>query len=158
MDFNPLKTGAQAPAFSLKNQNELDTKPLEAPGRRRVLLSFHPMAWTSVCEIQMRSLEAKYDALNDLEITAYGISCDPVPSKAEWGGFIEVEETNLLSDFWPHGEVSDRYGLFDPTTGLSGRANFLIDPDGTVEWVKVYELLEIPDIEEIIRFIKSKTG
>ena len=41
---------------------------------------------------------------------------------------------DLLSDFWPHGEVSRRYGVFDEDGGLAIRGSFLVDADGILRW------------------------
>lgn len=149
-----IKTGDNAPDFTLKNQHDESVKLSSLKGKK-VLLSFHPLAWTSVCEIQMRSLENKYKVLRGLNTVAFGISVDSVPCKKEWAEYIDVESTGLLCDFWPHGEAAKKYGQFIEKAGISGRANILIDEKGKIEFIKVYEIPEIPDIEEIIRFIKK---
>lgn len=151
-----LKIGDKAPDFTLKNQYEKDiTLSSFFEIGRKVLLSFHPLAWTPVCEIQMRTLELKHAALADLETTAVGISVDSVFSKKAWAKAIDIEKTDILADFWPHGEVAKQYGQFIGDKGISGRANILINDKGVVEVVKVYRILEIPDIEEIIRLIEK---
>jgi len=151
---NILKPGSTAPDFTLKNQNraEINLKSLKG---KKVLLSFHPLAWTRVCEIQMKSLEIKYDELVQLNVVALGMSVDSQPCKKEWGDFLEIEKTHLLADFWPHGEVARIYGVFLDKAGISGRANILIDEKGEVIFSRAYDNSEIPDIEEIIRFLKK---
>lgn len=155
MSHHQLKKGDPAPPFSLINQQEKKVTPMALKGTR-TLLSFHPLAWTSVCEIQMRTLELKKSTFEELGVIAYGISVDSVPCKKAWAAAMGVTETNLLADFWPHGEVAEQYGLFNKEKGISGRANVLIGPEKTIEWIRVYELLEVPDIEEVIRIISSK--
>lgn len=149
-----LKVGDKAPVFTLKNQLNNDVSPMTLSGKR-VLLSFHPLAWTSICEIQMRSLEAKHVVLNERSVSAYGISVDSVQSKAAWARAMGIKETNFLADFWPHGGVAEQYGLFLRDKGISARANVLIGLDGLIEWMKVYDIHRIPDIEEIIDFIDA---
>jgi peroxiredoxin len=56
----------------------------------------------------------------------------------------------LLSDFWPHGGVARMYGLFRDVEGYSERANVLVDESGKVTWVKVYDIPELPDIDEVL--------
>jgi len=149
-----LKVGDKAPDFILKNQHDTEVTLSEFKGKK-VLLSFHPLAWTGICEIQMRSLENKYSIFRELNTVALGMSVDSVPCKREWADYIDVENTSLLCDFWPHGDVARLYDLFIEKAGISGRANILIDEKGAVELIKVYEIKEIPDIEEIIRFLKN---
>lgn len=38
----------------------------------------------------------------------------------------------VLSDFWPHGEVCRRYGVFNEERGMPIRSLFIIDTDGTI--------------------------
>jgi peroxiredoxin len=52
----------------------------------------------------------------------------------------------LLSDFWPHGEVARLYGVFDEATGLAERGTFIIDTSGVVRWKTVTPILQARDI------------
>jgi peroxiredoxin len=61
----------------------------------------------------------------------------------------------LVSDFWPHGEVASAYGIFREKNGFSERANIIVDEKGKVVFLKVYEIRQLPDINEIIGFIKG---
>ena len=147
-----IAVGDRAPEFSLPDQDgkEISLKSLKG---RKVLLSFHPLAWTGVCEIQMRTLEVKKKTLENLNTVALGVSVDSSDSKKAWALSMGMEDTRLIADFWPHGEVAKKYGLFLEKSGISGRANILIDEDRSIAFIKIYELGEVPDIEEIIRFL-----
>ena len=61
----------------------------------------------------------------------------------------------LLSDFWPHGGVARLYGLLRQKDGISQRANVIVGENGKVIFSKVYELGELPDIQEIIEQLKA---
>jgi peroxiredoxin len=150
-----IKSGDKAPAFTLKNQHGEEISLASLKGQK-VLLSFHPLAWTPVCEVQMKSLEIKKADLDKLNTVALGISVDSTYSKKEWADFIDIEDTHLLSDFWPHGEVAKLYDLFIEKAGVSGRANILVDEKGVIKKIWVYEIPQIPDIEEVIRSIPAK--
>lgn len=88
-------------------------------------------------------------------VIVYGISVDSVPSKKAWAAAMGMTETNLLADFWPHGEVAEKYGLFIADKGISGRANVLINADQTIEWIREYEIFQVPDIEEVIKIVSG---
>ncbi|MGY4687642.1 peroxiredoxin [Petrotoga sp. DB-2] len=148
-----LKVGDAAPNFKLKDQNG-DEISLSGFKGKKVLLSFHPLAWTGVCETQMKNLDLKYDELEKLNVVPLGISVDSSPSKKAWAQNMKINKLKLLSDFWPHGEVARKYGIFDEENGFSKRANFLIDEEGKIEFVKVYELRDQPDLNEIMNSIK----
>ncbi len=117
-----MKTGYKAKNFSLKDQNGKELSLLQFRGKK-VLLSFHPLAWTEVCAKQMQSLEEHKQEFDALKTVALGISVDTVPSKKAWAEYLKIEKTQLLSDFWPHGEVSRIYDNFIEKFGFSGRAN-----------------------------------
>lgn len=149
-----VKPGDKAPDFVLKDHNKHDVKLSDLKGKR-VLLSFHPLAWTKICAEQMKSLEASFHQFQDSNTIALGMSIDTVPSKNAWARSLDIERTNLLSDFWPHGGVAQSYGLFREKDGFSERANVIIDEDQKVVFVKVYEISQLPDINEILYFLRQ---
>ncbi len=149
-----IKIGDIAKDFSLSDQDGKEVRLSSLRGKR-VLLSFHPLAWTAVCADQMRSLEENYDRFEVLNTIALGISVDTVPSKNAWAKELGIKKTRLLSDFWPHGKVAGLYGIFREKEGTSERANIIIDEKGKVAFVKVYPISQMPDIEEIIGFLEE---
>ena len=149
-----IKVGDKAPLFALIDQNGNNIKLSQFIGKK-VLLSFHPLAWTSVCSIQMQSLEKNYDRFNKLNTVPLGISIDSQPSKEAWSKNLRINRTRLLADFWAHGDLAKKLGIFDEKTGVSKRANILIDETGIVKWIKVYPNKEIPDTEEMFNFLSG---
>ncbi|KKM70655.1 hypothetical protein LCGC14_1438580 [marine sediment metagenome] len=149
-----IKVGAKAPDFSLKDQHNKELRLSDFKGKK-VLLSFHPLAWTKVCARQMQSLEKNRAVFDRLNTVALGLSVDTVPSKHAWAKELGIKETRLLSDFWPHGEVAMLYGIFRVENGISERANIIVDEGQKVIFVKVYDIPQLPDIDEIINFLKK---
>lgn len=149
-----IKIGDKSLDFSLKDQSGSAFVLSEQKGRY-VLLSFHPLAWTSVCSGQMRSLEKNKNTLDSLNAVAVGISIDSVPCKKAWAESLGIKNTRLLADFWPHGGVAQLYGVFRDKDGFAERANILIDRKGNVAFAKIYEIKQLPDMNEIIDAIKK---
>ncbi|HOJ87991.1 MAG TPA: peroxiredoxin [Pseudothermotoga sp.] len=149
-----LQIGSNAPDFELKDQNGISVNLSQFKGRK-VLLSFHPLAWTSVCANQMKSIEENYDEFEKLGTIPLGLSVDPVPSKKAWAESLGLKKLRILSDFWPHGEVAKLYEIFREKEGFSERANVIVDENGRIVFFKVYPIRELPDIVEIIDFIKK---
>ncbi len=147
------KIGKNASDFDLKDQNGAEFRLSEFKGRK-VLLSFHPLAWTDICAKQMQSLEKHKDQFEKLNTTAVGISIDSVPCKKAWAESLGIEDTRLLADFWPHGEVAKKYGIFREKYGFSERANIIVDENGKIIFLRVYEITTLPDINEIIKFLQ----
>lgn len=146
--------GKSAPVFRLPDYEGKDVD-LAALRGRRVLLSFHPLAWTRVCALQMQALEAHAKDFARLRTIALGVSVDPSPSKKAWAESLGIQETRLLSDFWPHGAAATAFGLFHDKEGFSDRAAVIVDDAGIVRFAKVYPIPELPDIDEQIRFLES---
>ena len=149
-----VKVGDRFRDFNLEDQEEKVFTLSEFKGKR-VLLSFHPLAWTSVCSEQMKSLEKNKNVFDGLNTVAVGVSCDTVPSKKAWAKSLDIKNTRLLSDFWPHGKVAELYGVFRSKYGTSERANIVIDEKQKVAFVKVYPIGQLPDIKEIIEALKK---
>lgn len=149
-----LGVGDRAPDFTLRDQHNRDFRLSELKGKK-VLLSFHPLAWTGICAKQMKSLEDYKGVFDRSNTAAVGLSVDTVPSKHAWAKELGIKETRLLSDFWPHGEVAKRYGVFLEEKGISGRVNIIMDEDQKIVFFKVYGISQLPDIEEIYDFLKK---
>lgn len=103
----------------------------------------------------MKSLEENRDALLKANCVPVGISVDSVPCKKAWAKSLAVQNTPLLCDFWPHGAIAQKFGLFRDENGFSERANVIIDGKQKVIFVKVYPLHSVPDIKEIIVFLQK---
>lgn len=149
-----IKVGTKAPDFVLKDQKGRTVK-LSALAGKKVLLSFRPMAWTPVCQDQMRSIEENHAEFDDLNAVALGIGVDSVPSNKAWAELMHIKNTRLLADFWPHGAVAVAYGVFREQDGFSERANILIDEKGKVVFARTYALAEQPDISEVLDVLRG---
>ncbi len=140
--------------FSLKSHTEavVDTAVLAG---KKILLSFHPLAWTEVCAKQMQSLEVNFETFQSLNTMPLGFSVDSVPCKKAWAKSLGIEKVDLLADFWPHGGVAAKLGLFIDKLGFSERANVILDAERKAIFVKVYPIKELPDINELLNFLQK---
>lgn len=152
--MTPIEIGTKAPDFALKDVFDKEVRLSDYIGKK-VLLSWHPLAWTGVCTDQMRSLEVNYDKFQELNTVAFGMSIDHAPSKKAWATVLAIKDTSLLCDFWPHGKVAQDYGIFMDKHGFSGRVNIIIDEKGVVQWVKVYPISTLPDINEVLDILSK---
>lgn len=125
-----VEIGSPAPPFELRD-TEGNAVTLESLRGRKTLIVFIPFPFTGTCEGELCAIRDRLAELNDLDANVVAISCDTVFSNREWAakngfGF------PVLSDFWPHGAVTDAYGAFDPNVGASFRWTFVLDADGIV--------------------------
>lgn len=151
---NEIKIGETIQDFWLRDQKRKEVHLYDLKGKK-VLLSFHPLAWTKVCSEQMKSLEENYELFARLNTIPFGISVDSTPSKKAWAKELGITHIRLLSDFWPHGEVAIKYGIFKEKEGVSERANIIIDEEQKVTFFKKYQGHELPDIQEIMEVLKK---
>lgn len=152
--MNLIEEGQIAPNFSLQD-NKGEIINLSDFRGKRVLLSWHPLAWTSVCTDQMRSLEVNFEKFKEFNTVPFGMSIDSVPCKKAWTAALCINNVSLLSDFWPHGKIADEYGVFLEEKGISKRVNIIIDEEGVVKWVKVYPIKQLPDINEVLEVLST---
>jgi peroxiredoxin len=149
-----IEIGSRAPDFSVKDQKGKKVRLSDFSGKR-VLLSFRPLAWTPVCHDQMMLLEENHLLFDELNTVALGIGVDSVPSNKAWAEEMDIANTRLLSDFWPHGEVARAYGVFREADGFSERANIIIDEEQKVIFARVYPTSQLPDFDEVMEFLEG---
>lgn len=150
-----INIGKEVYDFALKDQNGKEFKLTDFAGKT-VLISFHPLAWTEVCAMQMKALEENKETFDSLNTVAVGVSVDAVPSKRAWAENLQIENTRLLSDFWPHGGIAELYGIFKEEEGFSERANVVVDENEKVVFFKLYDIDKPPDLDEIIDFLRQR--
>ena len=151
-----VEKGKKVEDFTMVNQHEEKVSLSDFRGQK-VLLSFHPLAFTSVCAKQMRALDDNFEQFQELNTVPLGISVDAQPSKTAWSESLELDNLQMLADFHPKGELAKKLGVYIEEEGFSGRANILLNEEGEVIWTKVYELSELPDLDEVIEAVKSNS-
>jgi peroxiredoxin len=134
-----IGTGDKAPEFDLE---EAAGRPrirlADYLGRANVLLVFHPFAFTPICAEEAMDLQDNLESFRNANTEIVFVSCDASAARQAWKRELGAEYV-FASDFWSHGEVAKRYGVFDEETGAPIRGTFLIDRDGIVIWSLVKE-------------------
>ncbi len=86
-----------------------------------------------------------------------GISVDSKHCLKAWAESLGGITYPLLSDFWPHGQVAQKYGVLRPD-GRSERAIFIIDKSGVICYVDVHNIDEQPDNNVLFRELAAIEG
>lgn len=149
-----LKVGEQAPKLELNNHRG-ERVSLEELKGKQILLSFYPVAFTPVWENQLKALDEHFNIFTENNTLVYGISIDSQYTQAAWYNHLGLKNIQLLADFWPHGKVASDYEVFRSNDGISERVNILIDEEGKIKYTKLYDLGNLPDINEILDQIKG---
>ncbi|MFM7029547.1 MAG: peroxiredoxin [Micrococcales bacterium] len=123
--------GDSAPDFTLPNQHGEQITLSSFRGKKAVALVFYPYSFTGICTGELCEIRDNISMFEDDNVEVLAVSCD---SKFTQRVFAEQEgyQFSLLSDFWPHGEVSNEYGVFLEENGMATRATFVINTDGVV--------------------------
>lgn len=150
-----LKPGDEAPDFALRSHRGGTVKLSDFRGKKNVVLAFHPLAFTPVCATQMTEYESDMAQFERAGAAVLGISIDAQPAKAAWAKTLGPISYDLLSDFYPHGEVARNYGVFRPNDGISERAIFIVDKSGRIAWAKVYPIPELPKNQEVLEALQG---
>ena len=149
-----LSVGETAPDFELPSHQGGTVKLSSFRGSRHVIVAFHPLAWTPVCATQMQNYEQDNAWFEDHDAHVLGVSVDAVPSKVEWAKSLGGISYDLLSDFHPHGAVAEAFGVVREG-GISERALFVVDKEGTIAFAKVYDIPTLPDNAEVRQAIEQ---
>jgi peroxiredoxin len=100
--------------------------------------------------VQIPSYEAELARFEEADAQVLGISVDSTFTNDAWARSLGVENVPLLSDFWPHGQVAQAYGVLR-ADGYAERVIFVIDKAGIVRYIDVNDIAQQPDNEVIFR-------
>lgn len=147
---SPLTEGTPAPDFVLTDQFGQETALSGYRGVKAVAVVFFPFAFSGVCTGELSGVRDRLEEFMTFDTEVVAISCDPVFALR---AFADRDGLNfpLLSDFWPHGEVTRSFGVFNETKGCPNRSSYVIDRSGTVRWAVHNTLSEARDLDEHLR-------
>lgn len=134
----PLPVGAVAPNFTLKDQNNRSVTLSDLRDRKNVLLVFYPLAFTGTCQGELCKIRDHLPTFQNDDTEVLAISVGASPTHKIWAaeqGYLFP----LLSDFWPHGAVTQAYGVFNDHGGYPNRGTFVIDKSGTIRFAEMNE-------------------
>ena len=142
-----LEIGAVAPDFTLKNQHGEEVALSSFKGKKNVVLLFYPFAFSGICTGELCGLRDDLGAFENENVQLLAISTDPMWSLR---AFSEKEgyKFPLLSDFYPHGDIAKKYGVFEESRGCAVRGTFILDKEGLIRWSVVNGLPDARNLAE----------
>jgi peroxiredoxin len=156
-----LQAGDMAPDFAVpvlvggvKKQVRLS----EHRGKQHLVLAFYPANWEPVSAQQMVAYQVERGKFLARQAEVLAISVESIMNTTSWEREIGPFDFLLGSDFWPHGEVSRRYGVLQetgPLQGASERALFVVDKAGAIRFARTYPVDQLPDIEETLNALRE---
>ncbi|MGB6223190.1 redoxin domain-containing protein [Haloferula sp.] len=144
-----VSVGQLAPDFTLPSLSGSPVRLSSYRGKKNVVISFVPAAFTPVCSAQWPGYSLAYDLLEQEDTVMLGITTDNVPTLHAWTSQMGELRFEALSDFWPHGKVASEYGVLR-SDGTTERALFLIDKKGIIRWIDVHDINKRPPLEDLV--------
>lgn len=149
-----IQVGDQAPDFSLPSVNGKKVTLSQYKGKKNVVISFVPAAWTPVCSQQWPGYNIAKEIFDKNDTVLIGISVDNIPTLYSWTKNMGSLWFPVLSDFWPHGAVSAKYGVLR-ADGVSERALFVIDKNGIVRYAEKHDINDLPRLEKLVKILEK---
>ena len=139
-----VRVGEPAPDFVLPSVSGKKISLSQFFGKKNVVLSFVPAAFTPVCSQQFPGYSIVKNVFDETDAVLLGITVDNIPTLHAWTRQMGTVWFHVLSDFWPHGAVAKEYGVFR-SDGLTERAVFIIDKEGIIRFIQVSDINKKPD-------------
>ncbi|MGD8470732.1 MAG: peroxiredoxin [Desulfobacterales bacterium] len=143
-----VKVGDIAPDFTLPSVSGEKITLSQYRGKNNVMISFVPAAWTPVCSDQWPGYNIVKEMFDKNDAILLGISVDNIPTLYAWTKQMGKLWFPVLSDFWPHGAVAEKYGVLR-SSGVSERALIFIDRKGIIRDIQVSDINKRPDLAYI---------
>src|SRR3989442_13414277 len=143
-----IAVGQTAPDFTLKNQYDKEVELSDFKGKKNVVLMFYPLDWSHTCTQEHVCFVNDMKKFDTLDAEVLGISVDSAWSHKAYAEKMGIKYS-LLADFQPRGAMAERYGVFLPDKGITGRAIVIVNKDGKVALVKNYDIPVVPDVTEV---------
>lgn len=122
--------GMPLPQFELRDQHRNPVSNDSVAGRNSVIV-FIPFPFTGTCESEICALRDRMSEFDNLNANVIAVTCDTLAANRAWADQNNIEYP-VLSDFWPHGVVSKKFGVFNDMLGCANRTTFIADADGII--------------------------
>jgi peroxiredoxin (alkyl hydroperoxide reductase subunit C) len=149
-----VKVGQQAPDFMLPSIAGQKVTLSQYRGKKNVVLSFVPAAWTPICSDQWPGYNIVKELFDKNDAILLGITVDNIPTLYAWTNQMGHLWFPVLSDFYPHGKVAETYGVLR-SDGTSERALFVIDKKGVIRYIDVHDINKRPSLESLVRELEK---
>jgi peroxiredoxin (alkyl hydroperoxide reductase subunit C) len=149
-----VQVGDPAPDFTLPSVKHGLVSLNQFKGKKNIVLSFIPAAWTPVCSDQWPGYNILQPIFDKFDTVLLGISVDNIPSLYAWTNQMGDLWFPVLSDFWPHGDLARKLGILR-SNGTTERAVFIIDKKGIIRYIDVHDINRRPAFEDIVRELEK---
>ena len=143
-----VKIGEKAPDFTLPSLSGEKISLSQFKGKKNVVISFVPAAWTPVCSDQWPGYNLAKVIFDKNNAVLLGVTVDNIPTLYAWTNQMGDLWFPVLSDFWPHGKVANMFGVLR-SDGVAERALFIIDKKGILRYAHVSDINKRPNLKDL---------
>jgi peroxiredoxin len=149
-----VKVGDKAPDFTLRALSGGNVSLGDFLGKKNVVISFVPAAWTPVCSDQWPGYNIVKDIFDEHDAILLGITVDNLPTLFSWTNQMGKLWFPVLSDFYPHGAAAAKFGVLR-SDGVSERALFVIDKKGIIRYIDVHDINRRPPLDALVQELEK---
>jgi len=149
-----IKIGDLAPDFTLPSIQGEKITLSQFKGKKNIVLSFVPAAWTPVCSDQWPGYVFARQLFEAQDAIILGITVDNIPTLHAWTRQMGEIWFPILSDFWPHGAVASIYGVLR-SDGTTERALIIIDKQSIIRNILVQDINKRPPLDFIVNSLNQ---
>jgi len=150
----PIAVGQPAPDFTLKDQAQKEIKLSDFAGKRNVVIVFYPLDFSPTCTNEHACFVNDMKQFEKLDAQVLGLSVDSVWTHRAFAEKMGISYP-LLADFQPRGAAAEKFGVYLPDKGITGRAIAIIDKAGKIAWFKNYDFTVVPDLKEVAQALEE---
>jgi peroxiredoxin len=148
-----LAPGTKAPDFTLPMAPNQPFSLSDLRGKP-VILAFYPADWSPTCGDQIALYNQILPEFQMFGAELLGISVDGAWCHKAYSESRKLK-FKLLADFEPKGAVSRQYGAYRNADGMSERALFVLDKEGTITWSYLSPIRVNPGADGILEALEK---
>ena len=164
MNNTVLSVGSKFPAFSKKAVVSIEkgkefidiTNEIATAEGKWTVMFWWPKDFTFVCPTEIAEFNKKYSDFADRDAVLIGASTDSEFVHAAW----RRDHDDLRGLRFPmladtSKSLAEELGILDANEKIAYRATYIIDPQGIVRWVSVYDLNVGRNVQEVLRVLDA---
>jgi len=149
-----VAVGSPMPDFDLPTTDGSRARLSDYVGKKNLVVSFVPAAWTPVCSGQWPGYNIAREIFEDNDAALLGVSVDNIPTLFAWTREMGGLWFPVASDFWPHGGLAKKLGILR-SDGVAERTLILVDKQGVIKFLDVHDINVRPDLGPLVEAMEK---
>lgn len=157
-----LSVGSQFPAFAKKSVvsmdqgKEFETLTNQVHEGKWMVMFWWPKDFTFVCPTEIAEFNKAYDEFRDRDAVLIGASTDSEFVHLAWRrdhDDLRGLKFPMLAD--TSKSLAEELGILQSDEKIAYRVTYIVDPEGIIRWVSVYDLSVGRNVKEVLRVLDA---